>query len=141
MQVFESLDFCKAQTVTTGAPGSPCPEAMEDPEKTEESPRSLLSPLSSIDSPLSSFKSAACLRNVKILGPNQLKIARDAKGSVDTEAVSVADSELRRSLRNHGSEEKKVRDFGLLLEAAQSRALRCKVRAKTDQKEKYQSLI
>lgn len=110
LQVFEGLEFCKSHIVTTGVPGSTCPDAIGGPETTEgpDSPRSLLSPLSSIDSRLSSLHAVAGLRDLRILGPDHLKIARDVKGGVET--ASVADSDLRRSLRNHGTEEKKVRD-------------------------------
>ncbi|CAL8465681.1 g5217 [Coccomyxa elongata] len=105
-QAFESLELCEAHIVTTGVPGSICPDAIGDPETTDDSPKSLLSSLSSIGSPLSSLKAVAGLRNLRILGPDQLKIAKDVKGGVET--ASIADSELRRSLRNHGTEEKKL---------------------------------
>ena len=129
-QAFEGFDFCKAPTVTTGVPGTTCPDATEGPETTEDSPRSLLSPLSSIDSPYSSLKPVADLRNLRILEHDQLKIERNVKGSLDT--LSAADSELRRSLRNHGTEENRVRICGLhtlrriASEAAESRTLRHK---------------
>ena len=113
-QVFGGLGFCKAPTVTTGVPpsGSTCPDATEGPENTKDSPRSLLSPISSTDSvPHPSLKPVDGLRNLRTLETDQPKIVRNVKGSVDT--ASASDSELRRSLRNHGTEENMVRTYGL----------------------------
>ena len=103
MQAMEASDMRKAPVVTTGIPGKDAEDAVECGH---DSPRSLLNALPSVESPISSQRTPADFRNLKIMGPDQLKIARDLAGSLDS--ASGPDSELRRSLRNHDTDNRKV---------------------------------
>lgn len=100
----QALKIRKAPVVTTGIPGTDGVDGTF--ENAHESPRSLLNTLTSAESPISSQRTAVDLRNLKTRGPDQLKIARDLAGSWDS--ASGADSELRRSVRNHTLDNKKV---------------------------------
>ncbi len=105
--MLEIMDASKAPIVTTGIPGRPFPEAFEGPRILGESPKSLVS--ESPNSPLSAFSSfesapscegtAAELRSARILGPEQVTVV---------DSASVDDSQVRRSLRNHGMDAKQV---------------------------------
>jgi hypothetical protein len=99
----QALDIRKAPVVTTGMPGTDGVDGAV--ENAHESPRSLLNTLTSAESPISSQRTAVDLQNLKILGPDQLKIARDLAGSWNS--ASGADSELRRSVRNHNPDNNK----------------------------------
>ncbi|EIE18343.1 hypothetical protein COCSUDRAFT_60311 [Coccomyxa subellipsoidea C-169] len=57
---------------------------------------------------MSSQRTAAEFHELRVLGTDQLTIARDPAGSLGS--ASAADSELRRSLRNHNSEDRKPKE-------------------------------
>lgn len=101
LQALTSFDIRKAPLVTTGIPG-PCLDGMEaiaDMTEDRSSPNSHLTSLTSIES-LNSSQGTPDQPHLKRWGPEWITITKGSKTS--------ADSELRRSLRNHATDEKKV---------------------------------
>ena len=105
MQGVQGRRYLKAPIVTTGIPGT-TDGIGGTADRADESPTSFLHGLPSMESPMSSQRTAAEFHELRVLGTDQLTIARDPAGSLGS--ASAADSELRRSLRNHNSEDRKV---------------------------------
>jgi len=110
LQALTNLDIRKAPLVTTGIPGQSLDgmDAIADMTEDRSSPKSRLTSLTSIESPTSSQRTPD-QPHLKGWGPDWSTISKELGSNTST------DSELRRSLRNHGTDEKKVGLYAVLL--------------------------
>lgn len=81
MQGVQGKRFLKAPIVTTGIPGT-TDGIGGTADRADESPTSFLHGLSSMESPMSSQRTAAEFHELRVLGTDQLTIAREPAGSL-----------------------------------------------------------